>query len=139
MAKLNFKHLPTFAQSAADMTVKGIDVDEIAYRLDTQASVIRYILSDPLIKDYMGEQQERQNRRFNATTELKRIIPKVLRKAEAILDSPEATFAEQLRAAALLGNWAGLSKLKLSIDEESPTEAVNDYLQFLSEKHGNQD
>ena len=128
----SFRHLPYYARAVGDMTVKGLSPSEISKALNVMEALVTNCLCDPLLKDYIKEQQEKQQKRFSAGSVVKRLLPKALAKIEEILEDPEAKHSDQLRAAALIGNWAGLSKADSDVGD--PAAAVEQYLQALSEK-----
>lgn len=71
--------------------------------------------------------------------QLQRLVPKAIKTLETYLDDPKARGSDRLRAAQILGNWAGLNQVLAVKTTEQPAEQnLKDYLNYLASiKNGN--
>lgn len=69
---------------------------------------------------------------------IERLIPKAIAVLEATLDDGEARGADRLRAADIVGKWAGLYQAKLLPDQQGNAEQnLKGYLAYLETTNGN--
>ena len=69
---------------------------------------------------------------------IERLIPKAITVLETTLDDAKARGADRLRAADIVGKWAGLYQTPPKPESQQPAEeTLKDYLAFLAAKNGN--
>ena len=72
--------------------------------------------------------------------EIEDLVPKALQKVRDILEDSEARKSDQLRAAELIGKWAGLGQTVVQPETTPAEENLKGYLNYLSSanlKNGN--
>lgn len=72
--------------------------------------------------------------------EIEDLVPKALQKVRDILEDNEARKSDQLRAAELIGKWAGLGQTVVQPETTPAEENLKGYLNYLSStnpKNGN--
>jgi hypothetical protein len=76
----------------------------------------------------------------NENLEIEDLVPKALQKVRDILEDDEARKSDQLRAAELIGKWAGLGQSIVQPETTPAEENLKGYLNYLSstnKKSGN--
>ncbi len=63
--------------------------------------------------------------------QIQRLVPKAIKTLETYLDDPKARGSDRLRAAQILGNWAGLNQPQIQ-PEQSAEQNLKDYLTYLA-------
>jgi len=69
--------------------------------------------------------------------QITRMVPLALNVVSSILKDSEARPSDKLRAADIVGKWAGLSQVAIASTNQKPPETqLQDYLAYLSSKNG---
>ena len=66
--------------------------------------------------------------------QIENLVPKALDKIREILDDSDSRRSDQLRAAELIGRWAGLGQVQLQPDTSPAEENLKGYLDYLASK-----
>jgi hypothetical protein len=69
--------------------------------------------------------------------EIEDLVPKALAKVRDILEDADSRRADQLRAAEIIGKWAGLGQVQLQPETSPAEENLKGYLNYLASTNGN--
>jgi hypothetical protein len=69
--------------------------------------------------------------------EIEDLVPKALAKVRDILEDSDSRRSDQLRAAEIIGKWAGLGQVQVQPETSPAEENLKGYLNYLASTNGN--
>lgn len=129
--------LTTEQLQAIKMLANGDSHPQIAAALGVSTKTIQRWLKKPEFTQALTDVQVRTlEQTVEAATndiseKIQRLVPKAIKTLETYLDDPKARGSDRLRAAQILGNWAGLNQPQIQ-PERSAEQNLKDYLTYLA-------
>lgn len=122
---------------AIEMLANSESHAQIAQVLGISTKTIQRWLKKPKFTQALADVQLRTvEKAVEAVAEdisgqIQRLVPKAIKTLETYLDDPKARGSDRLRAAQILGNWAGLNQPQIQ-PERSAEQNLKDYLTYLA-------
>ena len=134
-------HLSEKQLQAIQLLAAGKDRNDVAIALNINRRTVSRWLEIPLFCEALAQARPKIVQKITEnislkTTELIEInLPKAIKTVVDILDDAEARNCDKLRAAQLLGKWAGLEKTSEPDTKSQPELDLRAYLLDLAKKN----
>jgi hypothetical protein len=136
--------------SLSDQQTKAIQIlsrggsqDEAARAANVSRRTIIRWLKLPSFKEGLGATSNNRIKKIvevikqKEDLEIENLVPKALQKVREILEDNDSRKSDQLRAAELIGKWAGLGQNIVQPETMPAEENLKGYLNYLVQKNGN--